>query len=345
MNDTNSDHGEHVELPRPREATLSARRSTRAPGAGHRCDGLHRPPSDAPLRKEGAEVHALTRPGGSPRPDVAGTTWHRVDLDDREALTTAVHGIAPSVLFHLAGRVEGRRDKALALPMLDANTRVAVALMTAALDLPDCRVVLAGSIEEPRGDEPPVSPYAAAKGATTGYDASSTRSGSCPSPCSVSRWSTGLTSPTSASSSPTSVSAWRTAAPLPEQRHPPVDWVYIADVCDALYRAATSDAPGRVLDIGSGQTATVAEVVTELADIAGYRGILGFGDVGTAATIAHTSPTPDQRLEHLDWRARPAAHGPQWTLGWYRAQRWSAMGADTVFFAGATRGRQPTTRT
>lgn len=53
--------------------------------------------------------------------------------------------------------------------MLDANTRAAVAVMAAAHRPPGCRVVLAGSTEEPRGDEPPASPYAAAKAAATGY--------------------------------------------------------------------------------------------------------------------------------------------------------------------------------
>jgi len=325
MDDSVSDHGEHIELPLPREATLSG------PGGlfGHRvlvtgATGfigrhlMHR------LRKEGAEVHALTRPGGSPRPDVAGTTWHRVDLDDREALTSTVHRIAPSVMFHLASRVEGRRDKALALPMLEANTRVAVALMTAALDLPECRVVLAGSIEEPRGEEPPVSPYAAAKGAATGYARLFHAQWELPVTVLRIAMVYGPDQPDDRKLIPYVCQCLADGgAPSLSSGTRPVDWVYIADVCDALYRAATcGDAPGRVLDIGSGQTATVAEVVTELADIAGYRGILGFGDVtdrrDDRAHIADTGPA----AQHLDWRAETPLHtGLEWTLAWYRLQR------------------------
>ena len=102
----------------------------------------------------------------------------------------------------------------------------------------------------------------------------------------------------------------------------PIDWLYVSDVCDAFVRAATGrDARGRVLDIGSGQTATVADVVTELAELAGYRGPLGFGEVADrrhdVAHVADTGPA----AECLGWRARTPLHtGLAWTLAWYRAQ-------------------------
>jgi nucleoside-diphosphate-sugar epimerase len=58
-----------------------------------------------------------------------------------------------------------------------------------------------------------------------------------------------------------------------------VDWVYVEDVAEALVLAAVGpDAPGRVLDVGSGRAVTIAEVVAELADLAGHHDPPGLGD-------------------------------------------------------------------
>ena len=48
--------------------------------------------------------------------------WHQGDLTDAEGVEGLVRGVAPAAVFHLASRVQGRRDSALALPMLEANT-------------------------------------------------------------------------------------------------------------------------------------------------------------------------------------------------------------------------------
>ena len=73
-------------------------------------------------------------------------------------------------MFHLASSVAGQRSADIAGTMLENNTRTAINVMTAAHHLGDRRVVLAGSIEEPReADEAPCSPYAAAKSAATAY--------------------------------------------------------------------------------------------------------------------------------------------------------------------------------
>lgn len=103
----------------------------------------------------------------------------------------------------------------------------------------------------------------------------------------------------------------------------PVDWVYVEDVAAALIRAATRPAAtGQVIDVGSGGTATVADVVTELADLAGYRGPLGFGDMTDRRDdVAHVAD-PDPAAEYLGWRAdTPLREGLARTLAWHQTQQ------------------------
>ena len=257
------------------------------------------------LLRDGAEVHALTRDAGAPRPDLPGVTWHEGDLTATAAVEGLVRRVAPAAVFHLASRVQGQRDTALALPMLEANTRAAVAVMTAAHELPGCRVVLAGSVEEPRGEDAPVSPYAAAKSAATGYARLFHTQWDLPVTVLRIAMVYGPDQPDDHKLVPyVCTCVLDGVAPALSSGTRPVDWVYVDDVCDALVRAATAEgAPGRVVDIGSGRTATVAEVATELADLAHYRGPLGFGDV------VRPPPRRRARRRHRTRRRAPRLAG------------------------------------
>ncbi|MEJ2885228.1 NAD-dependent epimerase/dehydratase family protein [Actinomycetospora aeridis] len=258
------------------------------------------------LRRLGADVHVLTRHALHREPTVLeGATEHHGDLLDAGGCAEVVRRVRPDVVLHLASLVAGQREVGLALPMLDANTRAAVAIMTASSEVPGCRVVLAGSIEESRGEEAPVSPYAAAKGAATGY--ARLFHAQWDLPVTVLRLAMvyGPDQPDTRKLVPYVCTSLREGvAPSLSSGVRPVDWVYVDDVCDAFVRAATApDAPGRVLDIGSGRTATIADVVTMLAGIAGYRGPLGFGEVSDRRhDVAHVAD-PEPARGHLGWQA------------------------------------------
>lgn len=156
--------------------------------------------------------------------------------------------------------------------MLDANTRAAVAVMTAAREEPGACVVLAGSIEEPRGDEAPVSPYAAAKAAATGYARLFHAQDDLPVTVLRIAMVYGPDQPDVGKLVPHVCTALaRGIAPSVGSGTRGVDWVYIEDVVEALVLAAVRpEALGHVLDVGSGRAATIAEVVAELADLAGH---------------------------------------------------------------------------
>ncbi|MDD7967350.1 NAD-dependent epimerase/dehydratase family protein [Actinomycetospora lemnae] len=276
------------------------------------------------LLRLGAEVHALSR---DPRPHVAtlpDLTWHRGDLTDDEDVAAVVGRVRPAAVLHLASLVQGDRESALALPMLEANTHAAVAVMTAAHDVPGCRVVLAGSVEEPRGDEPPVSPYAAAKSAATGYARLFHAQWGLPVTVLRLAMVYGPDQPDTRKLVPYVCSCLlEGTTPALSSGTRMIDWVYVDDVCDAFVRAATTPgAAGLVLDVGSGRTSSIAEVVRTLADLAGHHGPLGFGETEDRRhDLAHVVD-PGPAAAALGWRATTALRaGLARTLAWHEEQR------------------------
>jgi UDP-glucose 4-epimerase len=290
------------------------------------------------LLRLGAEVHALFRDTSSNVGTSPGLHWHRGDLLDADDFTEIAQRVRPAAILHLASLVQGQRESALALPMLDANTRAAVGVMEAARGIPDCRVVLAGSIEEPRGEDPPVSPYAAAKSAATGYARLFHSQWGLPVTVLRIAMVYGPDQPDARKLVPYVCSCLLDGtSPVLSSGTRPVDWVYVDDVCDAFVRAASvPDAGGRVLDIGSGRTATIAEVVRTLADLAGYRGPLGFGEAGDRRhDLAHVAD-PAPASYYLGWRAStPLRAGLAHTMAWHRdhhepSTRRASAGSATV---------------
>jgi UDP-glucose 4-epimerase len=270
----------------------------------------------------GADVHALSRPQTSTV--VAGlerVRWHPCDLTDAPDVDEAVDDIAPDVIFHLAGRVEGYRDLELVVPMLEENTRAAINVMSAAHRRPSCRIVLAGSVEEPRtSDEAPSSPYAAAKSAVTAYARLFHEQWDLPVTVLRLAMVYGPDQPDTRKLVPHVIAHLLSGErPALSSGTRIIDWTYIDDVCEAFLRAATHpDAPGLVADIGSGCGTTIADTVAELADLVGSQVALGFGDVADrhndTARIADTTTA-----EHvLGWRPRTSlAEGLARTLEWY----------------------------
>ena len=285
----------------------------------------------------GAEVHALIRPhdpipalelGSAARRRV---TWHRCDLADPDAVLATTLDVGPEVVFHLASRVQGHRDLALVLPMLEDNTRAAVNVMTAARRAEVERVVLAGSVEEPHGaDEVPCSPYAAAKAATTGY--ARLFADQWDLPVTVLRlamvYGPGQTDPRKLLPHVTT-NLLDGRVPRLGSGSRPIDWVYIDDVCDAFLTAASRPHPaGLVADIGSGVGTTVAATVELLAEIAGHQRDLGLGQIEDRRNDVARIADLTAAAQVLGWCPRTSLYdGLARTLEWHR-RRHGCSGPD-----------------
>ncbi|HEV2779859.1 MAG TPA: NAD-dependent epimerase/dehydratase family protein [Actinophytocola sp.] len=265
----------------------------------------------------GADVHAVSR-----RPDNrAGPTWHVADLAEAAATAELIRSTAPDVVFHLASAVTGARDPKLVRPVLDANLTAAVNLLTAAVDSPGIRLVLAGSVEETRGAEAtPPSPYAAAKSAATGYARMYHR-----------LWDVAVTvlrvamvygpaQPDTAKLIPyATLSLLRGQDPELSSGTRLVDWVYVDDVVDAFLAAADTDkAAGQVLDIGSGAQVSIRDTVELLARIVGGGGQPRFGAISDRPLDHAQVADPRPAAAVLGWRPTTSLEeGLRRTVAWY----------------------------
>lgn len=214
----------------------------------------------------GAEVHAVTRhPGASGGNHV----WHVTDLSDADATSALVKDVGPEVVFHLASTVTGARDVNLVVPTLQSNLNSAVNVLKAATDT-GAKVVLAGSIEEPRrGDTTPSAPYAVAKWAATAYARMFYRLWDMP--VTVLRIAMGYgpgQRDTTKLLPYVTLSLLRGQQPDLTSGTRLLDWVYVDDVVDAFLAAGQSgQAAGEVLDIGTGTPVSIRDTVELLIQL------------------------------------------------------------------------------
>lgn len=257
--------------------------------------------------------------------------WVQCDLEDSAAVDGVVESCQPSVIMHLASYVAGSRDLSLVQPTFGANLASTVHLLTAAAQHGVGRVVLAGSLEEPEPDDGtgavPSSPYAAAKWAASGYarmfhalydlDVVTARIFMVYGP--GQRDERKLV--------PYVINTLLDGeAPEIGSGTRPVDWVYVADVVEGLIRMAkTPGLAGRRIDLGSGQTHTVRDVVKTLARLVPDGQAPKFGAVSDRPMeqirVAQVADTQGA----LGWAPETSLpEGLQATIDWYAARRQGA---------------------
>jgi UDP-glucose 4-epimerase len=224
------------------------------------------------LIRDGSEVHVVSRQKGLGLP--AGAFTHQADLSDAESVESLISSIRPRIVFHLASEVTGNRELDQVQPTLQSNLVSTVNLLVAATRTGCDRIVMTGSMEEPRRDDTnplPGSPYAAAKWASTVY----------------ARMFHGLYGarvvvlrvfmvfgPGQLDERKiipyTARCLLQGVAPKLTSGGRPVDWIYVDDVVDALMASASAtDVAGRVIDVGSGIHFSIREVVEALEEIIG----------------------------------------------------------------------------
>jgi nucleoside-diphosphate-sugar epimerase len=276
----------------------------------------------ASLADSGAEVHALSRSGQAP-PGAAHA--HACDATHFDALARVVTDTRPDLVYQLAAEVTGSRAPEAVLPTLHGKLVSTVNLLAATQDLPGCRVVLAGSLEEPdEGAEPvPGSPYAAATWAGTAYGRMYHALYDRPVVTARIFMVYGPGDPNEQRLVPHVIRSLLAGdPPAMSSGRRPVDWIYIEDLVRGLVVLGESAAPddGSV-DLGTGVLTTVREVAEKIASLIGTGVSPGFGVLPDrphervrAADIAATR-------EKLDWSPRVSLEsGLERTIDFYREQ-------------------------
>ena len=264
-----------------------------------------------PLAAAGAEVHVSSR--GDPSSGQAccasdnDMRWWRADLADSAAAHALIRDAAPNIVFHMSAAVTGARDLDAVLPTFRDGLASTVNLLTACAGAGVDRVVLAGSVEARAEGGTPRSPYAAAKAAAAAYAQmfGALFALRCVDVRISMTYGPGQADPRKlvpyvineirSGRSPKLGSGTRLA-----------DWTYIDDTVAALLAAAASpEAVGNSIEIGTGVLSSVRDVVERLVALVDPAVHPGFGAVGDRALEdeAPVDPGPAHRLLG-GWAAR-----------------------------------------
>jgi UDP-glucose 4-epimerase len=276
----------------------------------------------ARLLEADAKVHAVSR---SERTS-ADVRWWAADVCETEAARTLVRSVKPDFIFHLASHVTGSRGLDAVLPTLHANFLSTVNILLAAAEIGCKRVVLAGSLEEPDGEdrEPvPVSPYAAAKFAANTYGRMFHSLHGLPVVTLRIFMVYGPAQPDETRLVPYVItSLLRGESPQLSAGTRPVDWVYLDDVVDALFASATtSGVLGKTLDVGSGMLTPVRAVVEEIVRLMRPSADPRFGAVPDRPNERIRVADVERTRALLGWAPRtPLSRGLAATVDWYTAR-------------------------
>jgi nucleoside-diphosphate-sugar epimerase len=253
------------------------------------------------LQRAGVEVHGTSRTlrDSSDMP----ITWHQGSFEDLDTAHRIIKQVKPDVIYHLAGMVTGANGVDNVIPTFHSLVTSTVNLLTAASTAGCQRIIIVGSSNEPTGQNPN-SPYAAAKWASSMYGRLFQQLYNLPVVIARTFVAYGPGQPSDklipyvmsqlvrGESPKLSSGAWKT------------DWIYIDDVVEGLIHCATAPGvEGCTIDIGTGQYASVRQVVEKVVTLLEPVVSPQFG----AVPDRHAEHTPVADVHHtwekLRWRA------------------------------------------
>ena len=221
------------------------------------------------LADQGAEVVGVYR---SQPVDTLKINWQQCDLSDLNAVKRLLADAKPDYLFHLASHVLGRRDPDVVLSTFNSNLVSTVNLLTLCQEQDLQRIVLSNSLEEPERGDPhavPSSPYAASKFAASAYGRMFHALYDMPVAIARIFMVYGPAQKDMKKLIPYVITELlHHRAPSLSSGVRPVDWIFVADLVQGLLAmGATDQVNGETIDLGSGSTHSVREVVEKLAEM------------------------------------------------------------------------------
>ena len=277
------------------------------------------------LLAAGETVHGVSR--SAVDLDHSAYRHWRADLADAAEVDALFDEVRPRYVLHLASCVTGRRELQWIRETVAGNLVSTVNLLVAASRNEAEKCVLAGSLEEPPGDEPnpiPASPYAASKWAASGYARMchalyGLRSAVArifmvygPGQMDVHKMVPYVCLAAAGGETPKLMSGTR-----------PVDWVYVQDVVEGLVRMLSGGPEdGGYVDLGTGILTTTGDVASRICKFAqnGVEPELGALSDRQMEQV-RVADVPATR-RHLDWQpAISLDEGLRRTYEYYRRAR------------------------
>jgi nucleoside-diphosphate-sugar epimerase len=271
------------------------------------------------------EIHGVSRAHNSN--NSGNLRWWQGDLAEILTVRRIFRDVKPDFIFHLASHVKGAPNLEHVLPSFRSNLQTTVNLLTVAAEVGCRRIVLAGSLVEPKAvhnEYTPCSPYAAAKCASSAY--ARMFHALYQVPVFVARifmvYGPGQQDLSKLIPYVTLSFLQGKGPKITSGRHV-VDWIYVDDVVNGLLAAAQApDVNGCTIDLGSGTLVSVREIVERLRGLIGGQVEACFGALAdrpmepiraadTASTYATIGWKPVTSLER----------GLKHTVEWYRKMR------------------------
>lgn len=271
------------------------------------------------LLAEGAEVHALCRPGSTGV--LKGVTPSEAALDDAAGVANVVRSVRPDYMFHLAAITSASRDRSMVLPTFQTNLVSTLNVLNAVAEVDCRRVVLAGSLEEPESNAAPSSPYAASKTAATNYARMFWELYKTPVITARIFMVYGPGQRDTKKLIPfTILSLLREEPPAVSAGTRLVDWVYIDDVVAGLISLARAPGiEGQSIDIGSGVLTSVRDVIVSITKAVGSKVQPAFGAVPERPAEQVRAADTARTAALTGWKpAVTLAEGLQRTVDYYR---------------------------
>jgi len=275
------------------------------------------------LKRVDCNIFAISR--NPPHDDSTDyVTWLKADVSNLTRLREIFEACEINIVFHLASHVTGSRDVKQVESTLHCNLLSTVNLLTLVTEFKCDRLVTIGSMEEPaiQSNDVPSSPYSAAKWAGTGYSRMFYHLYNTPVVTATVYMVYGPDQKDSAKLIPyVTTSLLNNVSPELSTGRREIDWIYVDDVVDGIIQMAiTSGILGQVIDIGSGRTHTIRNVVDKLVGIIQPRVEPNYNALADRPLEKTRIANVERSRSLIDWRPRVSLdEGLSKTVNWYKA--------------------------
>lgn len=255
-----------------------------------------------------ARVVGVSRGAPTAQAGPNGVEWRRCDASDPDQVSAVFRDARPDIVYNLTSDSQGGRDVSLVRDSVRNDVVATTNVLVEAVRHHVKRVVIPGSLEEPRGnaaDAVPASPYAAAKWVSSSY--ARMFSALYGLPITILRlmmtYGPGQKDYKVIPYTIRTLLAGETARLASGERM--LDWVYVDDVTDAFLRAGVCPVTElKAIDIGTGQAVRLRDLLSLVGELVGRSDLLSFGDVADRPMEREEVANTSDALLKLGWSSR-----------------------------------------